>query len=422
VAGPLWSRRGSESLDDGRHFAAVRTSFWRRWRSDRILWEASVQELGDAEAPLLHAVMLRKALRGQVIMAKRKDPTDTISVRVDPELKRQLEGNAKLINNTDGVPIGLSTYVRSLLSVENALVRKSPYICTKAHHFVFVAASGEVFYHRTEALYFESEVKRLIAKLTMKSEKREYFTNEYAREAVPGVWLLNYFALWGGKDPGASLIDEATDRHGLSTKIACFDQQVPTGATILREGCFVLHDYAQYLDPKPGSDIYDHVDIAVDVPTRAIDLTVVIDPRLYKETERYGSDFQHTPTIELRNREEVVFTSKQSVQTILDKEFFRQSSGRFLDSEPATTGRNREIEAHIAKMFSDFQRRLDTIRSEKPEALGRQDAVQRLENLRMPAEYLFDRAVWTWPHIGFYLSVKWARPERSPSKPPPGEP
>ncbi len=337
-----------------------------------------------------------------------------VSTRVSPELKRHLEQHVRQKRTVEGSELTRSDYIRTLLEVEDALTRRSPYICTRANHFVFITATGDVLYHRAEDLHFRTRVKRILAKLSMKSEKRQYFTQKTLKE-VREAWLLNYFALWSD---APKLVASGSDPTGLSTKMVVFDRHnledasLVEGTRFTREGFFLLQDYGQFFEhPSNEGEDYDRVDILIDIPTEELNLTVVIDVNLYKQSLRYGSEYRESPRVELRNREEVKFTSAHSIGTILDRNFFRRIASYY----PLPKGSRKhkvETATHIKATFSTLEKRLKDIASESPSAFSEEFTARTLQRFKFPREYLFEHIKWTWPHIGFYLSPRWAKPDR----------
>ena len=353
------------------------------------------------------------------MMKREKDKNSKISTsplqfRVNPTWLQQLDHMIGNIPSANGdQKIDRAGFVRGLVDVEKSLWRRSPYVCLHAQHFVIVTGRGEVFYHRKEALRLNHDLTYIPASLSMKSEKREDFTKRYENEQVKDIWLLNRFALWEGTEANGTPIDRKSDPFGLSKKQVNLECQRPEGSVVLRESCIALDEYVQYLQPKDTSpeDYYDRVDILIDIPTRELDLIVVVDGDLHSNTKRFGGeDFIPNLKFELRNREEVPFANTHPLQAVLQERFMRRI-GSQVPPRKETDDFHAESVEQAESMFSCFHKRLETLAND-PTALGPEGAGDRLRNVVFPDKYHFYRILWSWAHIGLYISIKWVKPEK----------
>ncbi len=347
-------------------------------------------------------------------MSKRKDPGKTnVQFRADPHWLQQLDkmiGNISSPYRSNG-GIDRSTFVRDLVGIEHALWRRSPYVCLKAQHYVLVTKTGEVLYHRNEILRLNDDISQIPARLMMKAEKRAYFSQRQSPDDVRRIWLMNNFSLWMGDRAEGDPLDSQSDRTGLSSKVVMLRCHLPDGATVLRESCIALEDYAQHLGSggDEDTDFYDRVDILVDIPTRELELIVVVDADLHGNDQRLGLQ-ERRLKLELRNREEVPFANTHALQAVLQDKFLRRIGNRYPPQEETDGFYDDSIE-QIGIQFDLFQKRIGQI-AQIPECLGHEGAAERLLSIDLPQRYLFYRTLWSWVHTGLYLSIKWVKPER----------
>lgn len=330
--------------------------------------------------------------------------------RVEPQWLQEVDDTVGKVRTIQENALDRSTFVRDIVSLENAFLRRSPYICKKARHFVLVTKEGEFFYRRGEALRLNNDVDWIPGTLTMKAEKRDYFIEHKPAAEIRKLWMLNHFALWEGAGMEGRLVDSKPDKKGVGAKMVKLKCGLPGGAVVFREGVFVLDEYAQWYEPRSEGNLYDRVDIVIDVPTRDLEIIVVVDRKLYRKTSRFGGDdFNPELKFELRNREEVPFASKHSFERILRDRFLNRISASFPSNKPEDDF-YAETRQRIESSLSEFKLRLAEL-VQKPEALGSAPAAERIGRVQIPSRYMFYRVQWSWAHIGVYLSIKWVKPE-----------
>lgn len=336
-----------------------------------------------------------------------------VQFRVNGQWSQNLDEIIRQTKTVDSTELDRSKFARGILALETAMWRKSPYVCPQARHFVFVTRRGRFYYHRTEQLQLNSDVESIPSVLTMKREKREYFTQHYQPDEMALAWPLNCFLLWDGSSPTGVPIDVQSDHSGKTRKWVSLQCRLPKRAWAFREGCFVLQDYAQYAGDDQVVELYDRVDIMVDIPTRDLEIFVVVDRQLYTETRRFGgAHFDPRLRFEFRNREEMPFADPDTFEAILRENFLQKISSTY----PVDTAEGPpdqlylDSRAGVEECFRLMQERLDMLFRDHTDLVG---TAQREDfaDLAIPESYLFYRVHCTWTHLGLVYSVKWPKPE-----------
>lgn len=360
-----------------------------------------------------------------------KSPSTLIQFRVGEDWVSHLDTTLREIGafepgTTD--PIDRSSFIRDAVGIEVAFWKRSPYVCPKARHFVFVTKEGEFWCHREEFLKLNNTVAKIPVALSMKMAKRKYFRDKYGNndEEIRRVWLLNNATLWRRTRPNLSVLDTYADENGVFEKYAILRCGLPIGSNIIRESCYGLADYAQTMSltesgrhrledlrhGDPSEDQFDHVDIPVDIPTRDLELIVVVDEGLFGEPGALGEDFDRSLHFELRNRDEIAFSSTHAFEALLRERFLERIGASF----PRDGYKDQyyiETTEKIGSAFERFRNRAAQLaEANRNLCKDTELARERIRRLELPERYLFYRLNWSWVHVGIHLSVKWVKPER----------
>ena len=157
--------------------------------------------------------------------------------------------------------------------------------------------------------------------------------------------------------------------------------------------------------------LYDRAAFEIDIPTRSLDILMVVDPRLYGENWALLSP---APALrfDIRNRDGVVFSSPDAVGHFLRQTNLTRIGNRY---EPGMeTGRDELYKSTIQLVrdgMDDCVVSLDTIKRHAAESGLTADQVARARELMvLPDKFLFYRVSWTGAHIGLTCSIRFPKP------------
>ncbi len=169
-----------------------------------------------------------------------------------------------------------SALMRGLIFREAALWRKSPYVIEKAKHFVFVDNIGRFYYFPWENLKANRDLAEVTCSMRTKFDKVLD-----SSQTLDDILTLSRFFLY---PPDGGIMSGRMNPPGDSRKVDRFSTEILKGEHFERCGCFVLNDYAQYSSKteSKADRLYDHCDFFTDIPTKKIEIAVVI-----------SSDFMH---------------------------------------------------------------------------------------------------------------------------------
>jgi hypothetical protein len=309
-----------------------------------------------------------------------------------------------------------SQLVREMISATITKWREAPYICRSARHIFLVTANGDVFYRTDQVLKLNSYRERLPCGLEMKPEKRRDFllNRDVAVEEAEWFrsrWLLNHFAVWHGETIGGPPLGSWIDRDGTDAKLADLVINQRSGRVLTREVLVGLRDYVQWQTggrdlraPTPAPESDDRLDIAIDIPTRNLDIFVMVDTGLY----RHNADTEEELAllgVEFRNREGARFKGREPARD--PENPMEVHTGRKLDD---VTDANAE---QVRREVSAMQRRiLDLCEAPDGEPLcpTREARNSLLRTLEIPSHFLYCRASWPSPYFGIEICVTWEKP------------
>jgi hypothetical protein len=330
--------------------------------------------------------------------------TRTFQIRVTQEWEDHLNATIRAMPVLRGEPVNRAAFVRETVEVENLLWRRSPYVSESCNHLVMVTGEGHYLYHRHERLHVNSDLRTIPAQLEMRLEKRLH------REDRDRVWGLNAFALWRGQN-----FEVDTDGKGHTSKSVRFTGPFTEGSRVEREGFFVLngyaHDGAAADDDADVESLYDRADFEVDIPTRSLDIFVIVDLRLF--AGRPETESVPALRFDIRNRDGVAFSSPDAVDHFLRQENLLRIGSRY---EPGAKGDKRyEETVRLGREgVRHFAERLKTIRGK---VTGRSDKAglaaqidRTLPALKLPPRFLFYRISWIGAHMGLTCSVRFPKP------------
>jgi hypothetical protein len=264
-----------------------------------------------------------------------------------------------------------------------------------------------VFYRQLQILRLNSKREKLPCSIGIKPEKRRYFLENRDQaidvgEWLKSRWLVNYFAAWKGANAKGELLSSWVDRDGMEYKIA--DLLVSQGAnrTLTREIIVGVEDYVQWQESESARD-YDRLDVPVDIPTRNLEVVVIIDTDLYKDTD----SVEEIPDlgVEFRNRECARFEGREVANDLENP--MEVSAGRRIHGEISP-----EAEQVLADL-DELEERLKYIAQAK---VGNEPILEdkdqgRLSNaLKKPERFVYCRLFWPSPYLGLDVCIRWEKP------------
>jgi len=178
-----------------------------------------------------------------------------------------------------------SPYMRLATSEDVRLWTSSPYIALAARHFLYVGPNGDFIYSRVERLRLNTGLNELPASLDMKHPKLQAYIAQCPKEVgiadfLRSRWKCAKFVLRANGE----VLDRRDDETGITSKSVLLSCGRPVGHEVSREVFTVLEDYVQWSHGDGDQERTDSVEINVDVPTLDLEICVVIDERLYRET------------------------------------------------------------------------------------------------------------------------------------------
>lgn len=313
-----------------------------------------------------------------------------------------------------------SKLIREMVSSSITKWRESPYVCNSAHHLLFVTANGHVFYRQVQDLVLNSYRQRLPCVIEMKPEKQADFLRNRDRQIdeaswLRSRWLLNHFAVWHRDmeydcdstdvplESWGPPLDRHVDRQGMVHKMADLSVEQGPGRFLTRETLVGVQDYVQWHDGQRG---YDRVDIPIDIPTRDLRVSVIVDTDLYRSTPVGLHEIPHLE-LEFRNREGARFEVKEfprDTDNPLD-----WSYGKHHDDETPPNV------VALLQQLEWLDRRIRLLAGSELNGravLGEEEARRLKETLVMPKKFLFLRARWPSPYFGVELCVRWEKAVR----------
>lgn len=324
--------------------------------------------------------------------------TKVFQMRVEEEWEGHLDATIRDMAAFKQEPPSRAAFVRETIEMENLLWRRSPYICDTSSHFVLVTRDASFLYLRSEQLHLRADLQTIPAHLETRLEKL----------ASPSLWGLNAFLLrHGGK---IDIKSDATD--GASSKSVYFDGPFIEGLRVKREGCFMLREYANS-KPKnndPREFPYDRADFEIDIPTRSLDILMVLDPLLYANDP--GLD-RPKLKFDIRNRDGVAFSSADAIGQFLRSSNLVRIGNSY---EPGMESGRDDLYKETIRLARDKQEEyvnvLKVLEGSKADSGITAEQIQRAGNLmKLPERFLFYRVSWTGAHIGLTCSIRFPRPQ-----------
>lgn len=211
-------------------------------------------------------------------------PKAPIGFRPSEKLEQDILDVAELHRIADerlGKP---SPYMRLATSEDVRLWTSSPYIALAARHFLLVGPNGDFIYSRVERLRLNTDLKEIPASLAMKHPKLQAYLAEKPETDIAthlrDRWQCAKFLLRAN----GKIIADRDDEAGITSKSVLLPCGRPVGHEVSREVYTVLKDYVQWSRGEGDEKRTDSVEIDIDVPTLDLELCVVIDRRLYRDT------------------------------------------------------------------------------------------------------------------------------------------
>jgi hypothetical protein len=310
-----------------------------------------------------------------------------------------------------------SPLMREIVSAVVLKWRKSPYICHSANHIVFVTADGHVFYKLVQELQLNSKRKRLPFILEMKPEKQKDFLlrrQSGMEEAAwfRSRWLLNHFSVWQGRGITGSLLSSWVDHEGTTSKSADLDIDQGPGRFVTRELVVGIQDYVQWRNVGAGSTspvtetTFDRVDLPIDIPTRDLKISVIVDTRLYRNTGFASEEEIPSLAMEFRNREGAKFEDP-AISRDPENLIAEECTGRFF-------GKNRTLKTEqMLVNLKDLSVRISSLleaQADNGPILKEEGRGRIRETFKFPEHFLYYELEWPSPQFGLEVCVGWEKP------------
>jgi hypothetical protein len=351
--------------------------------------------------------VVASGLRGKPAMSS--EPKQVKQVVLDEKLWELLDEMGEQSGYRDNRGVH-SKLIREMVAAAALKWRESPYVCQSAKHVALVTRDGHVFYRQLQELRLNTKRERLPCQVEMKPEKRQDYQRNRPLDKEEGtlfrsLWLLNYFAVWQGSDTQSPPLSRWVDRDGIDSKAADLTVNAIHG-TLTREILVGVRDYVQWYDGVPG---YDRIDLPIDIPTRNLEFSVIVDMELYGN--RREEDIPNLE-IEFRNREGACCESRK----------IGEGSENRLKPFPGRTPsviRSPKL-ADVKKSVESLRERVREVAAEVLD-LGQGDepvvAAESLEMVRhmvtTPERFLFLKIEWPSPFWGLQVCIRWEKPKRS---------
>ena len=343
------------------------------------------------------------------------------TIRFDDAWERRLDRLMKILQ-----PVAkpqASTNIRRIVAREASSWLDCPYIRLRSENFVFVWRDGTVGFRGVDELKLQRMRTYLPASLTMKPEVKRHYFEKYRNEpdlaaSIKKHWLLNYFAAWEEEalsessdvsplwaDFNGEPIVEAIDRWGIESKSVALRIARRKDEVVLRETLVVLDDFV--LRDASGDRNDDRGDVPLDIPTLNLDIRILVDRELYRESR--ASVRRHCGiSYELRNNELARF--EESTLGLEDNRI------AFTNGSYPETTRSPTLQA-VRESFESFRERLEGVRTKKVLLDGdrvpiveTEAARKRIASLVVPENFLYGHFSWPTPLRGIDVSVTWNKP------------
>jgi hypothetical protein len=325
-----------------------------------------------------------------------------------------------------------SPVIREMIAAAAARWTHSPYVCRSARHTVYVAREGSVFSRQVEIFRLNTRREKLPCVIEMKPEKRDYYHRKYRKlknlKAIPkdldefkwfnNQWLLNYFAVWGGKNEADDLdafsprpLSSHIDTFGPTYKSADLAVHALGGRFLTREITVALRDYVQWQQTSPAipgswADTFDRVDIPIDIPTSDLEVCVVVDLDLFAYMDITRDEIANL-ALEFRNREAARFEGKEVAlypEIRIEEQFGRAPADEGVD----------EMALRIRRLRQRILTILDSTTTDGRKVSDHADKESITATLRQPQDFLFYWLRWPSPHVGIEACVRWEKPVPPP--------
>jgi len=307
-----------------------------------------------------------------------------------------------------------SRMIRQIVAKDAKWWLRSPYVVTKAKVFATVTRDGDLIYRSTEQLRMNAHRQKLPAWFEMKPEKKAYFRGEYAgdtneAERIRNHWLLNHCAIWKGTNTDVDPVVKATDRLGICSKSVDMQVDARNDSTLTREVLVVLQDYTQRRSHAPDDQALadDRCDIEMKLPTKDLDVQVLVDRDLYPPGSRQHADADLG--FEFRNEENALFPSREI--DVEDNEI-DWGHDKYPETHYEQRSYKRTVEA-VTASFASLKERLHVLSqpdyktSDGIVLVNDEAARTRLQSFELPESHLFGRLRWPMPYQGLSLCMTW---------------
>lgn len=305
---------------------------------------------------------------------------------------------------TGGETRSQSSFVRELVDKEAALWLESPYWVDRELAFVFIDREGSAYFRSLQAIHLQRKRALLPCRLALKAEKQRHLdrTNGSVEGVIHDRWIVNRFSAWKGDLRGDEApvdeepLDSVSDPAGLGAKTADLSVHQPAGVRLVRETLVGVRDFVQRASGSEELLSDDRAEIPLEVPTRELEIRVVVDTSLFRAPGDLERDLRLD--YEIRNLESARLEDRFVAG--MDRPI-RWLQFRFpsRDHEGATFVEGRRA---CLDSLQALANRLAAL-GESPSDGG--------SPVSAPAGYLFGRLRWHRPYLGFCACVTWPKPE-----------
>ena len=365
-----------------------------------------------------HCPLIMKAHMNEKSKERASQKSSTYSIRATEEWKKEIENMQSLLVNDKEALEGFrfNSFVKEVIRAEVAYWQSSPYIALASEHMIYVDRKGKFFYRRQDRLRCNQDIEKMQVALSMKPPKLKATDASKHENAWELFWASVYRE---GNPPPSPRFDDCKNYTSGETTIkrAEIPVKIPANAEVIRENVVILDNYAQWQDNVPAyinlnaqehpmrslDSSYDWVDIVVDIPSRNILVSILVDGDIYEESFHKGLRSHGEPSIQmsLRSREHTEF--KRDWQPIFDERKLDRAG--YVGSHPWEEQKKdrawRHAQEQVFSGFRDLETRLRSFQEPKP-TIPRRPSSAMFYALNLPS----------WIRGGYFLVFKWHRPAR----------
>jgi hypothetical protein len=303
-----------------------------------------------------------------------------------------------------------SRLVREIVSAAAVKWQESPYICYSSRHTVLITRDGHIFYRQVQGLRLNKKRERLPCSVQIKPEKKQDYrlacpSGDDEASWFRSRWLLNYFAVYHGKDISqGAILESFVDRSGTDGKMADLLVEQGPDSFLVKEMVVALKEFVLWRGPKRGDD---RVGIPIDIPTRNLELVVAVDTDLYRKSPLAEYEIPKL-ALEFRNPESARFESEAIAHDRWNPMDLPLVGRHTKDTPEPDAG---EISSHLVEL-GDRINALMEARAFNGEVVPPEKRLEVRSAFEIPSSFLYFKTKWPSPQFGVEVCVRWERPVR----------